>query len=118
MEEAHQVATTAPPKLNITTTTATSSVKLNSHMVGKEREESISNEVLQEATSSRRAGRRGARNRAAVRSGGRGLMGSRMRSRWVADLVLSIEVKICAAKILKHQYSKAKRTQDILILLA
>ena len=117
MEEAHQVATTASPKLNITTTTATSSVKLNSHMVGKERE-SISNEVLQEAASSRGAGRRGARNRAAVRSGGRGLMGSRMRSRWVADLVLSIEVKICAAKILKNQYSKAKRTQDILILLA
>ena len=83
MEEAHQVATTAPPKLNITTTTAASSVKLNSHMVGKERE-SISNEVLQETASSRGAGRRGARNRAAVRSGGRGLVGSRMRSRWVA----------------------------------
>jgi len=80
VEEAHQVATTGPPKLNITTTTATSSVKLNSHMVGKERE-SISNEVLQEAGSSRGAGRRGARNRAAVRSGGRGLVGSRMRSR-------------------------------------
>ena len=83
MEEAHQVATTAPAKLNLTTTTATSSVKLNSHMVGKERE-SISNEVLQEAASSRGAGRRGARNRAAVRSGGRGLVGSRMRSRWGA----------------------------------
>ena len=101
MEEAHQqvVKTTPSPPANATTTT--SPLQLNMHMISRTNSSSSKYEQtggVQQSSrgeaeavnvgggSARggldllRGGRRGARNRAAVRSGGRGL-GSRLRGR-------------------------------------
>ena len=97
VEEAHKVATTSPPPAKSTTP---SSLQLNMHMLSRTNQtfDSSSSKVEQTSATGRgpavdvrggssrgglevRGGRRGARNRAAVRSGGRGLGGRLLRSR-------------------------------------
>ena len=98
MEEAHKVVTsTASPPANNTTP---SSLQLNMHMLGRTNQTSSSKHEEAAAKQSRgqaavdvrgssgrggldpvRGGRRGARNRAAVRSGGRGLGSRLLRNR-------------------------------------
>ena len=114
MEEAHKVVTsTASPPTNSTTP---SSLQLNMHMLGQTNQTFDSSNKHEQATAKQsrgqaamdvlgssarggldpvRGGRRGARNRAAVRSGGRGLGSRMLRNR--SDLSIFTQILVLVA---------------------
>ena len=124
VEEAHkQMSTSTPsPPVN-STTTPSSPLQLNMHMIsrtnqtsGSKYETAVTGRVHQQSSSRGQAaavdmgstrggldllrgGRRGARNRAAVRSGGRGL-GSRLRGRSDYSVVVVVVVVVVVEVIL------------------